>query len=439
MMTLPPGPTARIATSMRLLKDTIGWEKRWREQYGDPFSADAINGRFVMTGRPELVRELLKLPYTHFAPFGVEVAKPVLGHTSLLVQAGERHKRDRKLLMPPFHGTRMRAYGELMHELVLARLDAIEDDAPFSMLKLGQDVALDVIVRAVFGVEERERLDEFGRVMADGIDAVHPIFLFAPMLQRELFGVGPWARFMDLRREGDRMLRDQIARTRARATPGEDILSLLLAARYDDGEAMPDDDVIDQLRTLLIAGHETSAIAMAWAMYFIHRDADVRGRLLAELDGVPPAPEQWVRLPYLKAVVDEALRIHPIVPEMARTLTKPWRWGEYDLEPGFNVAASAVLLHSNPDVYEEPDAFRPERFLDKTFGPHENLSFGFGNRRCIGAAFAHYEIRIALATILLARDVELLDDEVTPARRSLTFAPDTGVRLRVRRRAQHAA
>jgi cytochrome P450 len=263
--------------------------------------------------------------------------------------------------------------------------------------------------------------------------------LFAPVFQREFFGIGPWARFVGLKRKGAAMLQEQIERTRQRPEPGEDILSLLLSARYDDGSAMPDAEIIDQLRTLLVAGHETSAITLAWAMYFIHKEPRVRERLLAELEGAERTPEAWTLLPYLKAVVDEALRIHPIVPEMIRTLTKPWRWGDMELEPGMNVSGSAVLLHSNPDVYPDPDAFRPERFLDKTFGPHENLSFGFGNRRCIGAAFALYEIRIALATILLRCDVELLDDEVVPARRALTFAPNTGVRLKVQKKAARRA
>lgn len=437
MQTLPPGPTAKIPTSMRLMRDTIGWEKRWRDRYGDPYSVNGINGRVVLTGRPDLVKELLRLPASHFVPFAVGVAAPVLGSSSLLLKSGDEHRRDRKLLMPPFHGERMRAYSEIMRDVTLRHASAREDGRPFSMLELGQHIAFDVIVRAVFGVTDEGRTDAFRRAMAGGLDAIHPLFLFAPFLQRELFGRGPWARFLALQRQGDRLLREQIGRTRE--APGEDILSLLLGARYDDGAPMPDDEIVDQLRTLLIAGHETSAIALAWATYFVHKHEPVRRRLLDELAGVPETPDEWVRLPYLKAVVDEALRIHPIVPELMRTLTKPWRWGDMDLEPGTTVAGSAVLLHSNPDVYPQPEAFLPERFLERTFGPHENLSFGFGNRRCIGAAFAHHEIRIALAALLLSYDVALDDDDVKPTRRSLTFAPDTGVRLRIARRHPSAA
>ena len=226
------------------------------------------------------------------------------------------------------------------------------------------------------------------------------------------------------------MVREEIAARRD--APGEDILSLMLAARYDDGEAMTDPQIRDELLTLLAAGHETTAIALAWAMYWLHRDPAALERLRAELAtlGDEPDPEAIAQLPYLEAVCNETLRLYPIVPLAPRTLRQPMTLGEHEIPAGVNVGACTVLVHRHPALYPDPDSFRPERWLARKFAAWEFTPFGGGIRRCIGAAFAVYEMKQVLAAILPRHRLRLADDAaIGPARRNITLGPRGGVRM----------
>ena len=235
----------------------------------------------------------------------------------------------------------------------------------------------------------------------------------------------------------------EIAARRAAPDPArEDILSLLLAARDEAGDAMHDDELRDELMTLLFAGHETTAIAIAWACYWLHRHPPVLERLRAEVDalGDDPQPDAIVRLPYLDAVCNEVLRLHPIAPDVPRQLVGPLELAGYTLGPPLCVDAAITLLHRREDLYPDPDSFRPERFLARRFGPFEFTPFGGGHRRCIGAAFATYELKIVLATFLRHAHLELAEPgEVRPARRNIVLGPSTGVRMRLRERRTHPA
>ncbi|HVI02462.1 MAG TPA: cytochrome P450, partial [Enhygromyxa sp.] len=237
--------------------------------------------------------------------------------------------------------------------------------------------------------------------------------------------------------EVDRLLYEQIEHVRDRTQGRVDILSLMLDARFDDGEPMSDAHIRDELRTLLIAGHETTAITLAWALYDIHRNPEVRERLLAELDGLGPdaEPEAIAKLPYLGAVIDETLRLHPVVEVVFRVLRKPWKFAGYELPAGMTISPAISLVHRRPDIYPEPERYQPERFLDAKPKPHEYLPFGGGNRRCIGAAFSQFESRIAIGTLLRECEFELLESgEPAVERRSVTLGPKSGVRMRMVRR-----
>jgi cytochrome P450 len=426
---LPPGPSGRIRTSWRVMNDPIGSALEWRDRYGDPYTLDAINGVCVMTGRADLIKKIFRLSDDDFHPFAREAAEPLVGDKAILVTDGDAHRRDRKLLMPPFHGERMRAYGETIRALTRRALADIEVGETFSMHELGRKLALQVIVRVVFGVEEDDRLDAACDVISRTMDAASPSFIFAPALQREFLGFGPYARFMRQMRELRVFVDDQLERTRARGG-GDDILSLMLEARYDDGSAMDDDAIFDQLRTLLVAGHETTAIALAWAMGFVLGDPQIESRLQDELEACDAAPESWIFQPYLKAVCEESLRLYPVVTEVLRTLQVPFEMDGWTVPAGRSVGASIITAHRDPDVYEDPLAFSPERFVGKTFGPDVYLPFGGGTRRCIGAAFALYEMRVILATLLTEASFERASTEPLRAvRRSITVAPACGVPL----------
>jgi cytochrome P450 len=406
-----------------------------RARYGDPFFTRTLNGRVIVTAEPELIRELFgNRDPELFAVFATGAMEAFFGSRSLLTSFGDPHRQERKLLTPPFHGERMRAYGSVMVESTRRAFAGLAAGQPFLALERTTEVSLEAIVRAVFGIEERELVERTQRALRSTLDAAKPMFLFSKAAQFAPFGLGPWGAYLRASAEADRLLYEQIERTRPHTAGREDILSLMIDARYDDGSAMSDTHIRDELRTLLIAGHETTSIILAWALYDVHRNAEIKRKLLAELDGLgsDPSPDAFAKLPYLSAVIDETLRMHPVVEGVFRVLRKPWQFGGYELPAGLTVAAAISLVHRRADIYPNPDTFEPERFSTRKPKPHEYLPFGGGNRRCIGAAFAHYEACVALGTILREFELELAEPgEVPSVRRSLTLGPKSGVRMRM--------
>ncbi|KYF62227.1 cytochrome P450 [Sorangium cellulosum] len=435
MSHLPRGPQGRLRTTYQFLTRPLELLFRCADTYGDVFNMPMYNGDVVIAGSAASVQDVMTAPPETFVPYAVKSIAPLLGEHSLLVLSGERHRRERKLLTPPFHGDRMRAYAAIMADTA-ARRFAEAARAPRAVAQeITQAISLDVIIRAVFGVEEPHRTRAFARAVVAMGDAVTPALAFLPLLQRELGGFGPYARFRRRVEALEALFRDQIER--ARAAPGDDILSLLVSARYDDGSVMSDRAIFDQLRTLLFAGHETTALALAWALDHVHRHPGVLARLRDEIDalGPEPDPERLAALPYLDAVCKEALRLYPIATEVPRLVARPFRLGEHELQPGTGVAPCILLVHHRPELYPEPSRFRPERFLERKFSPFEYLPFGGGNRRCIGAAFAMFEMKIVLGVALSAWQFQLLDQRPPrPVRRNVTLGPAGGVPVALRAR-----
>lgn len=434
MDALPPGPRSTLWTSFAVMRDPIDAMTRARDRYGDPFTLPLAHGNLVLTADPRLAREIFAIhDIDLFDSFGSTTLVPLFGQRSLLLMDGEPHRRERKLLMPPFHGERMRAFGETMAEAARQAVAAIAPGQEFRALDLGLRISLEVIVRAVYGVEERALVERHTRALVAMLDAALPIFMAAEAFQRAPFGLGPWARFLRRSDAVDRLLYAQIDRVRERAGERDDILSMMLAARYDDGSRMADRDIRDELRTLLIAGHETTATTFAAALEELHRpeNAHVRARLLAELAAASDAPEELARLPYLGAVIDETLRLHPVVEMVLRRLKRPWRLGDHELPVGTAVGVALPLVHRRADLYPDPTRFEPQRMLDRKPGASEFVPFGGGNRRCLGAALSLYELRIALAVTLRAAILQLREPGPVPiVRRRITLGPATGVRMR---------
>lgn len=430
---LPPGSKLSLLQTYRYARDPYDYLARMLERHGDPFTAHVVNGDVVITGDPATVQQIFTADPDTFVPFGAQATRPLLGDSSLLLMAGERHKRERKLLMPAFHGERMRAYGEIVREAAHAAAAKWPKGQPFVFQESSQWVSLEVIIRAVFGVADPNRVEDVRRAILEFVDATVPSVLFFPFLQRSFFGLGPWARLQRARQRIGFLIAAELAARRSRPEEaGEDILSRMLAARHDDDTAMTDDEIHDELLTLLFAGHETTGIALAWAIYWLHRNPECLHRLLAELDaaGERPEPEVIAHLPYLEAVVHETLRLHPIAPDVPRLLARPLELAGYHLPRGVAVAVATALLHIRPDLYPDPDTFRPERFLERKFGPFEYTPFGGGARRCLGAAFATYEMKIVLATLLRNYRLALAEPgEVRPGRRNVVLGPATGVRV----------
>ena len=360
---------------------------------------------------------------SRFTPFAVQALLPVVGPDSIFVNRGDRHRQQRRWLMPPFHGQRMRLYGETIAEVARHRASTAAGGRT-SMLSVAQSISLEVIIRTVFGVGGRD-VAEVETAVTELVAATHPLLLFIPALQRTIAGRGPYARLRRAIARTDVLLQRRIEAAR-RAGDGTDILSLLLSVRDADGAAIPDSELRDHLRTLLFAGHETTAISIAWAVDQLARHPAVRHGLREALD----RDEQD---PALDATVYEVLRMFPPVSEVVRALRAPLQLADWTLPTGAVVSPSIHLLHRNPDLYDDPGVFRPDRFANGKPSADRFLPFGGGYRRCLGAAFAQYELTAVLRTLVMEFDFEVVNDAPPRvARRNVTLAPSDGVPIELR-------
>lgn len=431
---VPAGPPFRYWNTLRLMRDPYGFYGGCRARYGDTFRVKAANGDVICTCDPAQVRDLLKADHEQIKPFAADALGPLVGENSLLLLHGVKHRAERKRLSPPFHGARMRAYGDAILAATASRTELWTDGGEIVAADETLAVSISVIVQAVFGVLDPSRIAAWTQATRLLVDGTSPAVLFAPRL-RNLPGMrGVFQRFEASKATFDGLVRAEVANRRETGERGEDILSMMLDATDADGVALTDDEIRDEMLTLMFAGHETTQIAMAWMLYHLAREPAARAALLAELDACDGSPEVLGRLPYLEAVWNETLRLANILPDILRTLTADLPFGDRVLPAGTHVAVIAALVHTREDLYPEPLRFRPERFLERSFKPHEFLPFGGGVRRCIGAALATWEAKVAVGTILREWSVQSLGEE-WPVRRNATLGPAHGVRLRVRRRA----
>jgi cytochrome P450 len=437
MSQLPPGPSSGIFEMLASMRDPYGAIARYAQTFGDPFTISAfMQGSIVVTGEPAAVRSIFAADPGIYGSSAAKTMGPILGAGSVLILESAAHRRSRKLLNPPFHGDRMRAHARLMHDITRERSAHLVPGVRFAVQDVAETISLDVILQVIFGVRGTERIARFDRAVRALMRSLGPFIAFE-RLRRSFGGLGPWARFQRLRRELMALVSEEIAERKSSGAEREDILSMLLAARYDDGSAMSDSDVFDQLLTLVAAGHESATITIAWAFYWLHRNPEALERLLAELDAQGPdaEPEALARLPYLEAVVQETLRLYPVVAIVTRLLVQPFELQGYQLPPGVIVGAATALVHYREDLYPEPERFRPERFLERSFGPSEYFPFGGGARRCLGAAFGMYEIKIVLATLLRTMRVRPVDRKpVRPALRAAGIGPGRAVKMLVTER-----
>jgi cytochrome P450 len=427
-MPLPPGPASAILSTLQYLRDPYGASLRVARKYGDPWTIKTAVGRVVLTGDPEAAGEILSGDPDRFEAFGVDLLAPIIGEGSLLLLSGETHRRARKLLAPPFHGARMKAYAETMREIALAEAARWQPGQPFVMQESTQAISLKVILRTVFGVSKPEKLEAFHRGILGVISALKPSFLLIEGLRRNWWR--PWVRFQRAAEVMEKLVFAEIDERRARGDSGEDIMSMLLQSRYDDGSPLEPRDLLEQLMTLVVAGHETTAIALAWAAHLVHTHPAVAERLDAELRAAPADAEVLARLPYLEAVCNETLRLMPLTTNIMRKLKQPFTLKGFTLPAGLGVGISVLAVHRREELYPDAEAFRPERFLERSFAPYEFLPFGGGTRRCIGAAFASCEMKVVLGSILQA--TRLRSAETRPVRvvaRNTVVGPGGGVRM----------
>lgn len=410
---------------------------RLAARYGDPFRVSYFSRPVTFTGHPDALRAIYTAHPDCFDVWGGGFIEPVFGATSVVVISGDRHRQDRNILAPAFSGPAMRAYGATMAAVADEKMAQVDVGRPFHMLDVTQRITLDIMVRVVFGMQGESRIARTRAAVLELIASLRVILFLFPWARRVLGGHGPWARNQRAVDALRALLLEQMRERRASGALGADLLGRMLAARYDDGSGMGDAEILDQLRGLLFAGHEATATVLAWTFYWLGREPAVLARVAQEIDdlGPAPAPEMLAALPYLEVVCKECLRLYPPVVDPARVVREPFELLGYTLPAGEVLRASSALLHSRPELYPEPERFRPERFLERRFSPFEYIPFGGGARRCLGAAFAMYELKVVVATILRTHRLRLLSTEpVVHARRALSLGPRGGIAMVVQER-----
>jgi len=422
---LPPEPAnSPLVQTLRWTLRPLAFMQECRERYGDSFSL-----RFLGFERPMVLISdpaAIKALYTersHGLPPGRNIVlEPILGPQSLLLQEGAEHLTRRKLMLPAFHGERMRSYEAALEEIVTAEVDSWPLDREFPVHSRMQAVTLEAILRIVFGVADGPRLERLRGMLGTVLtETASPRTQLIALATRRFRGGNAFARFEGQLREVDDLLFAEIAEHRSKPDLERrgDILSMLMLAEFEDGGSMSDEELRDQLMTLLLAGHETTATALAWSFDLLLRHPEPLRRLRDSLE----AGED----DYLRATIAESLRLRPVLPLAGRRLATDLVAGELELPAGTDVSPAIWLTHTRADVYPEPFAFRPERFLDGGPDTYGWIPFGGGIRRCIGASFAEFEMRIVLREVLTRCDLRKASPlPERTGRRNITLSPKDG-------------
>jgi cytochrome P450 len=428
---LPPGPKAPPSVNfLRLVERPLPSLLGWRERYGDLFTVRyPLFGTGVYVCDPDAIRELLTGDQTDLRAGEANAPlAPVLGERSVLVLDGPEHLRQRRLLLPPFGGSAIEGFRQLIRDVAEAEVRRWRGGETIVLRDRMRALTFEVIARAVFGVTEPARIERLRRALAAVVEMQMVFFLPAPM-RRDLGAWSPWGQFRRRLAAADALIYEEIARRRGDPEERADVLSLLLRARDEDGGAMTDAELRDELMTMLLAGHETTATALAFAFDLILREPDLVARLRAEAGSGDDR--------HLDAVVSESLRLRPVIDANERTLTRPRTIAGRTLPAGIRVYPAIVVVQLREDLYPEPLRFRPERFLDGESTPYAWLPFGGGIRRCIGAALAQAEMAEVIRTVLSQVEIEPLRPRREPVvLRGITMVPRHGTPVTVRRAAR---
>lgn len=445
-MNLPAGPQLpALLQTLSIIADPTGFLARCADRYGDPFTLRVLGAGsppVVFFSQPDAVQAIFTTLASQFELGKItHVFRPLTGSQSLIMQDGSRHQQQRQLLMPAMHGDRLHRCGQVICDLAAAGTAHWADGAAIAPQAAMLDVSLEIILRVVFGVEPGQRYQQLRALLHDLMEAINsPLYsvqFFLPPLQQDLGARSPWGSFVRQRQQIDDLLYAEIEdRRRTNNDHRSDVLSLLLAVRDEAGEPLSTAELRDQLMTLLLLGHETTASGLAWAFYWLCRQPQVLDRLQRELDGAGthPDPMTLAQLPYLTAVCKEALRVYPIaLIAQPRVVRQTVSLSGCEFAPGTVVVPCIYLAHRRAQSYPNPDQFQPDRFLGGKLSPYEYFPFGGGSRSCIGMALAMFEMKLVLATVLRRYVLagQQIGDRVRPVRRGITFVPPQAFRLRV--------
>lgn len=429
---LPPGPNwPVIVQSVALIRFRHWFHPYLQKKYGDTFSIKLMPGGrpLVFFTRPEHTKEIFAAdPEIFYAGKGNAILGPIMGEHSLLIQDSVEHKRARKLLMPAFNGQALKEYRTLVTDLARDEVGTWRDGEDFEALDRMNRLTLEVILRVVFGVTDQKRLAAMRPRVTATVD-ISPAVLLGwgyPWLQK----FGPWKRTIENQYGLDELIYAEIRERREAPDLAErtDVLSRLIRVGTEegaDGDCLDDTELRDQLITLLLAGHETTASALAWVLYELGRNPDLHARTL---QAVTDGDDDW-----LEAVMKESMRLHPIIPMVVRTLMKPATIGGVDLPAGATVGPSIIVTHTREENHPDPDVFRPDRFLGQNPPVNTWIPFGGGARRCIGAGFSLMEGVAVMREVFAAYDVITVGDD-EPKVRNITSVPKKGAKVRVLKR-----
>jgi cytochrome P450 family 135 len=423
-MPLPPEPPqSPLSQTMAWIFRPLAFMARNRERIGSAFSVRFVGFErpMVLISDPAAVKALYTERRNGLPPGRSFSLEPILGARSVLLLEGAEHIARRRLMLPAFHGERMRSYEGVVEEIVTAEIDSWPLGREFPIHARMQAVTLEVILRAVFGVSDGPRLDRLRPLLRDLLVETGSARLQLTSLVARRRGRDPLAAIRARLAQVDEALFAEIAEHRLRPDLAErdDILSMLMTAQFEDGTEMDDKELRDQLMTLLLAGHETTATALAWTFDLLLRHPTELGRLRGSLENGEEA--------YLKATIAESLRLRPVIPLAGRRLAEDLVTDGLELPAGTDVTASIWLTHTDADLYPEPFAFRPERFLDQAPDTYAWIPYGGGVRRCLGAAFAEFEMRIVLREVLSRCELRKADPSPEKTgRRNITFSPRAG-------------
>jgi cytochrome P450 len=425
--TLPPGP--RMPALLQMIGNwsrPTAFLERARHRYGKRFTVRFIGqSPIVMISDPDEIKQVFQAPPDVLHPGeGARILEPVVGPNSVILLDEGPHLEQRKLLLPSFHGEKMQALAGLMEELTEREISSWPRDEVVALHPRLQRLTLEIILRAVFGLKRGAQLetlrDLLTRILSFGESPISLMPPLPPVFER----FGPMKRLQSISGRVDAMLAELIEERRREGADGDDVLSLLLAATHEDGSPMTTAELRDELVTALVAGHETTASQLGWTFSRLAREPRALALLYEEIDGGGDDA-------YLAATITESMRVHPVLPNAEPRMTKrPFELGDITLPEGVAIFASAYLVHHDPDVYPEPYAFRPERFIESSPGTYTWIPFGGGRRRCLGASFAQLEMKIVVRAVLQRFAIQ--PDEPAPEtarRRGITLSPSRGCRV----------
>lgn len=445
MKTVSGPKTPSFFQAIEWILTPVNYLEKASKNYPDVFKSGLLPSidNLYLASDPKILQHVFTNDRQQFIACkdGNEILTALLGDHSIVMLEREEHKKRRQLLMPPFHGRQISKYGTTICKITDQAMAKIPLNQVFTARTLTQSITLEVIMQEVFGLSTGARYEQLKTLLVSLLSVfnqpINVAFLFFPFLQKDLGKLTPWGNFLATRNQIDALIYAEIAERRQdHSTERDDVLSLLMNAEDTEGNPLTDQELRDELLTLLFAGYETTATALAWALYWTHRLPEVKAKILDELTTLDnPEPSEIARLPYLTAVCQETLRLYPVA-----LVTFPRLVPEDTEIDGYHLPANTIILgsiyqtHHRRDIYPDPESFKPERFLERQFSPYEFMPFGAGVRRCLGEVLAQYEIKLALAQILSNYELTLVESSPEkPRRQGLLLGPARSVPMMVTR------